>query len=339
MAKVFKSTNSQLRILRDRGMIVRNGSRIKKILETENYYNIINGYKDLFLDKTDTFSEEKYIKNTNFMEVYALYLFDREIRSIFLKYILEIENNIKTVLAYEFSKKYGHDNYLRVENFDTANRARDSKKTKAQKVGEVSQLIVNIQKEIAKQLTKNNPMISHYMLKEGYVPLWVLVNILTLGTISAFYQNLKQEDQNNIGRKFFMHPDEMMSILLVLTVFRNQCAHDGRLYNMKAVKKNGQPNSIKTNQIHRNLAIPFDTGNNPQYGKNDLFAIVIIFKLMLPKSSFNKFFFALKKEISSLEKKLRKVGINVILREMGFPSNWMDIKEIGHSCSLPLTKA
>lgn len=328
MAKIFKSMNSQLRILRERGMVVESGNRVKKILEKGNYYNIINGYKDLFLDKTENSDEEKYIEGTTFLEVYALYLFDREVRSIFLKYILELENHIKAVLAYEFSKKYGHDNYLRVENFDTVVKARNSKKTKAQKIGEVSQLIVSIQREIAKQLTKNNPMISHYMLEEGYVPLWVLVNILTLGTVSVFYQNMKEEDQNNVGKKFAIQPDEMKSILSLLSVFRNQCAHDGRLYNMKAIKNNGQPNNIKTNQIHRKLAIPFDVGNNPQCGKNDLFAIVIVFKSMLSKTSFNKFFFALKKEIVCLEKKLKVIGIDVVLKEMGFPSNWMDIKEI-----------
>lgn len=96
MAKVFKTTNSQLRILRSRGVNIKNGSRAKKILETENYYNIVNGYKDLFIDKTNTLPGEVYLPGTDFFEIYALYLFDREIRSIFLKYILEIENNIKT---------------------------------------------------------------------------------------------------------------------------------------------------------------------------------------------------------------------------------------------------
>lgn len=327
MAKVFKTTNSQLRILRSRGVTIKNGGRVKKILESENYYNIINGYKDLFIDKTNILPEEKYLAGTDFFEIYALYLFDREIRSIFLKYILEIENKIKTALAYEFSKKYGYDNYLRVDNFNIVVQPWERRKTAAQKVGEVSDLIVNIQREISKQLSKNNPMISHYILEEGYVPLWVLVNILTLGTVSVFYQNLKQVDQNNIGRRFSIYPDEMQSMLSVLSVFRNQCAHDGRLYNFKAMKKNGQPNSIKTNQIHRNLAIPFDSGNNPMCGKNDLFAIVIIFKLMLSKSSFNNFFFSLKKEIASLQKKLNTVSIDVVLEQMGFPGNWTDIKQ------------
>lgn len=56
--KSYKSYRQQLNILRSRGMVIgkgSQGSRVMRILERENYYNIINGY-----------------------EVYALYNFDRE---------------------------------------------------------------------------------------------------------------------------------------------------------------------------------------------------------------------------------------------------------------------
>ena len=48
--KVFKTTRQQMIKLRKRGIQIK--SRHKKILEKENYYNIINGYKDLFIDDT-----------------------------------------------------------------------------------------------------------------------------------------------------------------------------------------------------------------------------------------------------------------------------------------------
>ena len=61
---------------------------------------------------------------------------------------------------------------------------------------------------------------------------WVLVNTLTIGTISVFYSHLEQQDQNNIGRFFSLKPDELKTILQVLTLYRNVCAHDERLYNV-----------------------------------------------------------------------------------------------------------
>ena len=89
------------------------GSRVMRILERENYYNIINGYKELFLASTATATtDEVYKPGTTFDEVYALYNFDRELRNIYLKYLLKLENAFKTVISHEFSAKYGHDNYL-----------------------------------------------------------------------------------------------------------------------------------------------------------------------------------------------------------------------------------
>lgn len=181
---------------------------------------------------------------------------------VFLRYILEIESNIKSVLSHKFSQKYGYDNYLKVNNFNIIVNKNENK-TAAQKIGEVSDLIGSIQKEIARQLTKNNPMISHYMLKYGYVPLWVLVNTLSFGTISTFYASLKQQDQNDIGRFFNLKPGEMNSILRVLTIFRNACAHNERLYNLKSVnRKRRSPNNIPTLPLHTKLNIPTNNGNN-----------------------------------------------------------------------------
>lgn len=49
--KPFKTYNQQLKILRDRGLIISNGSKAIRILERENYYTVINGYKFFFLER------------------------------------------------------------------------------------------------------------------------------------------------------------------------------------------------------------------------------------------------------------------------------------------------
>lgn len=193
MGKIYASTEYQLEQLCSRGIIISDMIMAKQIIELENYFNLINGYKEPFLDNSYVGKGERYLAGTMFEEIYALYLFDRELRALFMRYILEVENSIKSVLAHVFSEKYGHDNYLKISSFDLVTRTRD-RKTNAQKIGEISSLISSLQKEIAKQLSKNNPMISHYVLNYGYVPLWVLVNTLTLGTISTFYSYLKQKD-------------------------------------------------------------------------------------------------------------------------------------------------
>lgn len=322
--KIFTTTVQQIQKQQARGLKISNDISTQRIIESENYYNLFNGYKKLFLDSTYTGPDEKYLLGTEFKEIYSLYLFDRELRNIFIHYILEIENTVKSVLAHDFSKKYGYDNYLKVANFEITVKTGE-RKTPAQKIGEVSDLIANLQREVARQLSKNNPMISHYMLEYGYVPLWVLVNTLTLGTISIFYANLKQKDQNDIGRFFKLKPNELNSILRLLSIFRNACAHDERLYNLKSINKNVHPNNISTLPIHNSLNIPTNSSNNQLQGKNDLFAIVLIFKTMLSKTSFKKFYNSLEFQMDDLSQKLHTIPISTIEFAMGFVPNWRDL--------------
>ena len=68
--KAFKTISEQVDILRKRGVTVPNDRSIEKYLGQENYYNIINGYKDLFLLTIKTeISDETYKKGTSFFEI------------------------------------------------------------------------------------------------------------------------------------------------------------------------------------------------------------------------------------------------------------------------------
>ena len=51
MEKEFKTIDEQIEILKSRNIIVGNYDKAYKILEKNNYYYLINGYKDLFLNK------------------------------------------------------------------------------------------------------------------------------------------------------------------------------------------------------------------------------------------------------------------------------------------------
>ena len=149
---------------------------------------------------------------------------------------------------------------------------------------------------------------------------------MTIGTISVFYSHLKQQDQNNIGRFFSLKPDELKTILQVLTLYRNACAHDERLYNLKSMNRNMRPNNIKALPIHIDLGIPKNAGNNYMAGVNDLFAIVLIFKTMLSKESFRIFYGLLDTLIQDLSSRLTTISILQIEADMGFIPNWRDIK-------------
>ncbi len=340
--KYFLKTSEQIATLRNRHLVIDDEASVANILREENYYNLINGYKDLFLKspKADEKNEE-YNDGTNFLEIYSLYLFDRELRALFIKFILLIENNIKSVLAHVVSGngENGHRDYLRIENFDcksinitalASNHSRSNSQDadRRTRTSEIIDMISVIQREIAHQLKKNNSMIGHYMLDYGYVPLWVLVNTLSFGTISKFYSFLKQKDQNQIARQFGVKPDHLETFLAVLTIFRNACAHDERFFSLRTERIDHTDNSIKNTNIHESLKIEKNSSGNYIYGKNDLFAVVIILKSLLTDSKFKEFFSSLQAELNKLNQSLHTINIDIVTKKMGFPSNWTEIESV-----------
>lgn len=312
--KVYKTHIQQIRILRSRGMEIKKGyegSKTMRVLERENYYSVINGYKEPFI--VCGRSPETFIPKTKFDELYSVFTFDRNIRSIYLKFILKAEHQIKTVIAHEFSKLYGHDNYLKLDNFDSSTN---------EKIKNVLETIKRIQTALSNQMGKSNE-ITHYMSTYGYVPLWVLVNILTLGEMSYFYLNMKPHDKNEVAKQFKIKPYEMSKYMKNLTLARNLCAHDERFYDLQ-YKVSIAPTAIHNFSVFQ---IPAPNGN-PQYGVKDAFSVAIVLALLLSKSDINDFIFAMDKEFKKLDKELNTISANQIMEKMGFGPNWKKLTQL-----------
>lgn len=47
--KIFRDTRIQIGILKSRGVIIKNKKWAKQTIRTINYYNLVNGYKEPFL--------------------------------------------------------------------------------------------------------------------------------------------------------------------------------------------------------------------------------------------------------------------------------------------------
>ena len=115
-SKVFKTLDEQVDILRSKGLIVSDVDKTKEILLRENYF-FISGYRHLFMK---SYNSGTYLPGTTFEELYATFVFDRQMRNIYFKHILVIENNIKSLISYVLSKKYGfrEKDYLDPKNFN-----------------------------------------------------------------------------------------------------------------------------------------------------------------------------------------------------------------------------
>lgn len=307
--KEFKTYDEMISLLVSRGVDITSSTQksyAKKRLQHEGYYNLINGYKMLFLNpKNSPSDDDNYKSGTTINEIYSLYNFDRKLRGVFLKYVLSIETNIKSLISYTFSEKYGHSNYLLYSNFDTSKR--DSNKN-------ITALISEIQRQISSRYS--DPSISHYLKQHGYIPLWVLNNILTLGTISKFYSLMKQPDRQEISKIFHISDAELESFLFYLSKIRNFCAHGNRLYCFKS------KTPIPTVALHSNLDLSKNADQQYIQGKSDLFAAMIIFKLLLHQNAFKTLVKNVNHELDVLRRDLSVLSEDDVLNAMGFPSDW-----------------
>ena len=139
--KEFKSHEELISLLISRGVDIstpEHKSFAKKALQHEGYYNLINGYNKLFI--TSTAPAERYKPGTTVEEIFYLYDFDRKLRNIFFKYILPVETNIKSIIAYVFSQQYGHDNYMLYNNFNTARKGAEAN---------ITSVIADFQRQLA----------------------------------------------------------------------------------------------------------------------------------------------------------------------------------------------
>ncbi len=305
MEKIFKTLDEQIKILKDKGLTIPDEEYAKEILLRENYF-FLSGYRHLFMESN---TNRVFIKGTTFNELYSVFYFDRHVRNIIFKNLLIIENNIKSIMAYELSMKYGirEEQYLNPRNF-----IRDADKKR-----QVNDLLKKLKRQIRMNGGQHQAT-QHYLEHYGYIPLWIVVKILSFGIVGEFYSILKPEDQKEIAAFFHVKSEDLLIWLPILANYRNLCAHEDLLYNHKAQRP------IPDTRFHKALEIAKEDGEYI-YGKDDLYALVIILKNMLRADDFYLMMENIDYEINLLGNKLKTISIQKVLNSMGFPMNYKEI--------------
>ncbi len=307
--KKFKTLDEQINIFRSKNMIINNEEYAKKILLRENYF-FLNGYRHVFLDK-----DKRYKNGTTIEELYSLFLFDRTFRNICFKNLMIIENNLKSISSYQLSKKYGYKEteYLKAKNF-----TRQPAKQK-----QVNDLLKKMKRQIRINSGQHSAT-QHYSDNYGYIPLWVLVKVLSFGIVSEMYSVLKEEDQVAISNVYEVDKEDFITYLPILANYRNLCAHEDILYEKRTQKV------IDDTIYHQLLNIKKEDGEYI-YGKNDVFALFIIMKQLLDKDKFDSLVIEMDNAIQTLAYNLKTIDIKDVLHRMGFPKNWKELKNIERS--------
>ena len=307
-AKIFKTIDEQLEILKAKGLVVNDYNMAKDVLLRENYF-FLNGYRSPFL----VTGSKRFIEGVTFEELYALFKFDRFFRNIIFKNVLIVENNYKSIFSYVLSRKYGYKekDYLNVDNFDHSK----------EKIRQINDLIRKVKRQIRIN-GYQHAATSHYINNYGYIPLWVGVKVLSFGIMGELFSVLKREDQDEIVSYYSgMSSEHFGNYLSILSNYRNLCAHEDILFNHETQK------GIDDTRFHDILNIP-KVDDEYIYGKHDIFALIIILKHVLSYTDFKMMMNEIDYEIDWLSSKLNSIDVKKVLYRMGFPDNYKEIAYI-----------
>ncbi len=314
----FKTYDEQIAILQSRGMIINDTKTAKELLKQNNYYNLINGYKDIFVQVGIT--PETYIKGVTFEEIYALHQFDKELRSKLSHILIIIERAFGSILAHEFSNNYrNHDlDYLDINNYSSTILTRDAET--GDYVLEASKLINDdkgLNNTLLKAIDENDSMICHYKSHYGRVPLWVFVNKLSFGTLSKMYKLFKPRERDAIAKSIReisnleIYADDIQKAVNVLVLLRNKCAHDQRIYDFSPGRT-----TIKNSPFLSKYLLPTDN-------KNTLFGALSCIAIFLKPAVFNHFIKTIKTQTTLLLSNIHSIPTSRILTKMGMPSSFL----------------
>ena len=307
--KEFKTLDEQLNIFESKGLTIVDRQRAKEILLKENYF-FLNGYRRIFMLSN---TEKRFLKNSTFQELYCMFTFDRELRNILFKNLLIIENNIKSIISYTLSIKYGYKekNYLKASNFTTDHKQQ-------RRVNDV----LNKMKRQIRVNAQNHTATLHYISNYGYIPLWVLVKVLSFGLINELYGILKPQDQLEICETYNLNPEDMEIYLSLLANYRNLCAHEDIVFDHRTQRY------ISPTRFHEKLNIPKNEENEYVKGKNDIFALIVILRQMLDKDKFVQMMNEIDLKLQDFKWQVKSIPIEKLYDKMGLPSNYMDIIDI-----------
>ena len=240
MSKPFRTIAQQVELLESRGVIT--DEQTPSVLMSEGYYSVVNGYKAPFIDAvaTSLAGDDRYREGTHFADLYALFLFDRDLRELTFHHLLLVETLMRTLCAYRFSEKHPEKNaYLRMANYASASEYMLGEDSYDRDLNKLISLLSS------KSADKINAVdyIDHYRDRHGCVPLWVLVNALTFGNVEHFFDLMKPAEQRAVckdianltgrlgdKRRGYFDPRRARICLETLVKYRNLCAHDERLY-------------------------------------------------------------------------------------------------------------
>jgi len=213
-----RSIEEQITLLQQRGLYISNYDQAFHYLKYVSYYRL-RAYWLPFEKESQSLQSHLFQDNTSFQDIIDLYVFDRDLRLLVVDAIERIEIAIKAAWAYHMAMKYGSHGYLKPLLYRNHRQLNDAQAL--------------LRGEIKKS---KETFIEHYRKKYTHPeipPIWMTSEILSFGQLSKWINNLISKERVALARKFRLHEEIFVSMLRVISLVRNICAHHGRLWNKR----------------------------------------------------------------------------------------------------------
>jgi len=204
----------QAELILSRGM-TGDKSLIIERLSAVNYYRL-SGYWFHFRQP-----DHRFKPGTTFENVWRRYVFDRHLRLQIMDAVERIEISVRTQLAYHHAHRHGTFAYA----------TNPASFPKLDSVG-YTKLIDRITEETKRS---REVFVNHFHKNYGdahsYLPIWMVTEVMTFGTVLSFYRGSSHKVKQGIASIFRLPDTVFESWLLSLNAIRNICAHHGRLWD------------------------------------------------------------------------------------------------------------
>ena len=217
--KEWKSYEEQLRILKQRGLLIKYENKALSYLKTIGYYRL-SGYLYPFRKPSEVGQRaDDFIENSYFEDAKALYMFDKKLRQLALDGLERIEVTLRCNIAYRLGK-YDAIAHTKDKYFDPDF---DHKKW------------LNRYYCLVDRQSKTD-FVNHHKKYYGELPIWACTEVWDFGSMSILFKGMKTEDKDAIASLYGIKSGKSLGTQLhALNFIRNVSAHYSRLWNKKVI--------------------------------------------------------------------------------------------------------
>jgi abortive infection bacteriophage resistance protein len=202
----------QIALLKECGLIIDDPEKALLNISRINYYRLSSYFPPFQINY------HQFKKNTSIDSIFALYDFDKKLRSLIFRALENIEITLRTKIAYYFSHTYGSSAYCEPYNFSPGFNHADW-------LAKLEESINRTHEDYVKDFFNEYD-------EEKVLPIWIVIEIMSFGQLSIMLRGLKRPDRKRVAKDCFgIDEARLYSWVHTLVYIRNLCAHHSRIWN------------------------------------------------------------------------------------------------------------